>query len=138
MHRLCSVPERSSALLDEQEAEQMQGLSTFGSEFTAMKQALEYIRGLRYKLRMLGICVDESAFVFGDNKSVLSNTLVPESTIKKKMNSLFYHFIRGGCARDEWRTVYVNTHLNCADLLTKSLPTGKKRRLFVRKSLYLF
>ncbi len=32
--------------------------STFGSEFVAMKQATEYIHGLRYKLRMMGITVD--------------------------------------------------------------------------------
>jgi len=111
-------------------------VSTFGSEFTAMKQALEYVRGLRYKLRMLGIPVDEPAFVFGDNKSVLANTTVPGSTIKKKMNSLSYHFIREGCARDEWRTAYINTHLNCADLLTKPLPPGEKRSLFVQRFLY--
>ena len=101
-----------------------------------MKQALEYVLGMRYKLRMFGIPVDEPAFVFGDNKSVLANTAVPGSTIKKKMNSLSYHFIREGCARDEWRTAYVNTLLNCADLLTKSLPPGEKRSLFVQKFLY--
>ena len=111
-------------------------VSTFGSEFTAMKQALEYVRGLRYKLRMLGIPVEEPAFVFGDNKSVLANTSVPGSTIKKKMNSLSYHFIREGCARDEWRTAYINTHLNFADLLTKPLPSGEKCSFFVRKFLY--
>jgi hypothetical protein len=31
--------------------------SSFGSEFAAMKQCTEYIRGLRYKLRMMGIPV---------------------------------------------------------------------------------
>ena len=29
--------------------------STFGSEFTAMKNALEMIEALRYKLQMLGV-----------------------------------------------------------------------------------
>ena len=29
--------------------------SSFGSEFIAMKQYCEYLRGLRYKLRMMGI-----------------------------------------------------------------------------------
>ena len=91
---------------------------------------------MRYRLRMLGIPVEEPAFVFGNNKSVLANTTVPGSTIKKKMNSLLYHFIREGCARDEWRTAYVNTHLNCTDLLTKPLPSGEKRRQFVGKFLY--
>ena len=111
-------------------------VSTFGSEFTAMKQACEYVRGLRYRLRMMGIPVDEPAFVFGDNKSVLANTTVPGSTLKKKMNSLSFHFVREGCARDEWRTSYVNTLQNCADLLTKCLPSGEKRTSFVRKFLY--
>ena len=111
-------------------------VSTFGSEFTAMKQAVEYVRGLRYKLRMLGIPCDEPTFFYGDNKSVLSNTTVPASTLKKKMNSLSYHFVREGCARDEWRTAYVNTNDNVADLLTKPLPSGEKRNRFVRRFLY--
>ena len=111
-------------------------VSTFGSEFTAMKQAVEYVRGLRYKLRMLGIPCEEPSFVYGDNKSVLANTLVPASTLKKKMNSLSYHFVREGCTRDEWRTAYVKTHENVADLLTKPLPSGEKRNKFVRQFLY--
>ena len=36
-------------------------LSTFGSEFVATKQATEYVQGLRRKLRMIGITVDEPA-----------------------------------------------------------------------------
>ena len=110
--------------------------STFGSEFVAMKQATEYIRGLRYKLRMMGIPVDEPAFVYGDNQSVLANTSAPTSTLKKKSNAIAYHFVREGCARDEWRTAYVNTHENVADLLTKPLPSGEKRWKFVRVLLH--
>ena len=44
--------------------------STFGSEFMAMKQATEYLRGLRYTLQMFGIPVNEPALVYGDNQSV--------------------------------------------------------------------
>ena len=101
--------------------------STFGSEFVAMKQATEYIRGRRYKLRMMGIPVDEPAFVYGDNQSVLANTSLPTSMLKKKSNAVAYHFVREGCAPDEWRTAYVNTHNNVADLLAKPLPSGEKR-----------
>ena len=110
--------------------------STFGSEFMAMKQACEYIRGLRYKLRMMGIRVDEPAYVFGDNQSVLANTSNPGSTLKKKSHFLAYHFVREGCARDEWRTAYVNTHDNVADLMTKPLPSGEKRWRFIRMLLH--
>jgi len=41
--------------------------SSFGAEFVAMKICCECIRGLRYKLRMMGISIGAPAFVFGDN-----------------------------------------------------------------------
>ena len=110
--------------------------STFGSEFTAMKQCTEYLRGLRYKLRMMGIRLNGPAFIQGDNKSVLANTSVPDSTLKKKSQSIACHFVQEGVARDEWRTAYVNTHDNPADLLTKPLPAGEKRKDFVRMLLH--
>ena len=75
--------------------------SSFGSEFIAMKQCTEYIRGLRYKLRMMGIPINGPAYVFGDNQSVLANTTIPDSTLKKKSQSIAYHFVREGVARDE-------------------------------------
>ena len=37
---------------------------------------------------------------------------------------------------DGWGTAHVNTHDNEADLLTKALPFGAKRRGFVRKILH--
>ena len=39
-------------------------MSTFGSEFVVMKQAPEYIHGLRYTLGMMGITVDEQAYMY--------------------------------------------------------------------------
>ena len=104
--------------------------SSFGSEFIAMKSCCEYIRGLRYKLRMMGIPVEHPAYVFGDNQSVLSNTSKPHSTLKKKSASIAFHFVREGVAKNEWRTTYLNTHLNPADMCTKSLPGGEKRSRF--------
>ena len=41
--------------------------STFGSECVAMKQYCEYIRGLRYKLRMMEITVNNPVFTYRDN-----------------------------------------------------------------------
>jgi hypothetical protein len=110
--------------------------SSFCSEFIAMKQCCEYIRGLRYKLRMMGIALDKPTFIHGDNQSVLANTTIPDSILKKKSQSIAYHFVREGAARDEWRTSYVNTGSNNADLLTKVLPDGEKRRKFVGDILH--
>jgi hypothetical protein len=110
--------------------------SSFGSEFMAMKAATEYIRGLRFKLRMMGIPVEGHTYVYGDNQSVLANTTMPHSNLKKKSNAIAFHFVREGTARDEWRTAYVNTHENPSDLLTKPLPSGEKRRKFCQMVLY--
>ncbi len=112
--------------------------STFGSEFVAMKQATEYVRGLHYELRMMGIKVDEPAFVFGDNKSVLCNTAALESTLKKNSNAIAYHFVRKGVAQDEWRTAYVNTEENVADFLTKPLSGAKQAKFFLMILQHIF
>ena len=48
--------------------------SVFGAEFVAMKNGMEAIRGLRYKLRMMGVEVDQPTNVYGDNMSVIHNT----------------------------------------------------------------
>ena len=109
--------------------------STFGSEFVAMKQCCEYLRGLRYKLRMLGIPVNAPAYIFGDNQSVLANTTNPGSQLKKKSNAICYHYVREGCARKEWITAYIKSEYNVADLLTKPLPSGEKRFYFVKMIL---
>ena len=110
--------------------------STFGSEFLAMKHCCEYLRGLRYKIRMMGIPMEHCCFVYGDNKSVLYNTTLPDSTLKKKHHSIAYHYVREGCANDEWRTAYIKTDDNCSDITTKSLPNGINRKRKVRSVMY--
>ena len=84
----------------------------------------------------MGIPCEGPTYVYGDNKSVLFNTTLPELTLKKKLQSIVYHFIWEGVARDEWRTVYINTHDNPADILTKNLPPGEKRTNFVSMILH--
>jgi hypothetical protein len=72
--------------------------STFGSEFVAMRIATEIIETLRYKLRMFGIPLEGTANVFCDNQSVVTTVSVPESTLKKKHNSIAYHRVREAVA----------------------------------------
>ena len=37
---------------------------------------------------------------------------------------------------DEWRTTYINTHENIADLMTKNLPSSAKRTKFCKMLLH--
>ena len=67
--------------------------AVFGSEFVAMKHGVETLRGVRYKLRMMGVEVSGPTYIYGDNMSVVYNTSRPESVLRKKSNSICYHFV---------------------------------------------
>jgi hypothetical protein len=99
--------------------------STFGSEFIAMKTAVEMIEALRYKLRMFGIPIDGPANVFCDNEAVYKNTSRPESVLKKKHHSIAYHRSREAVAAGVIRVAKEDTKTNLSDLFTKlmSAPT---------------
>ena len=56
--------------------------------------------------------------------------------MKKKSQSIAYHMVREGAARDEWRTAYTNAHDNEADLLTKQLASSPKRKGFVMNLIH--
>jgi hypothetical protein len=109
--------------------------SVFGAEFVAMKLGMESLRGLRYKLRMMGVPIFGPSLIYGDNMSVIHNTQRPESTLKKKNNAIAYHAVRESVAMGESLTGHVETNSNPADLATKVL-YGKKRRDMVMKLLY--
>ena len=110
--------------------------SVFGAEFVAMKQGMECLRGLRYKLRMMGVAISGPSYIYGDNMSVIHNTQRPESILKKKSNAICYHAIREAVAMGECLTGHVSTDENCADLCTKVIPGGRKRDHLVGKLLY--
>ncbi len=81
-------------------------------------------------------CEGPAVYIQGNNQSVLANTTIPDSMLKKNSQSISSHFVQEGAARDEWRTTYVNAHDNEADLLMKLLPSGEKRKGFVQSVLH--
>ena len=101
-----------------------------------MKAGMESMRGLRYKLRMMGVPILGPTYCYADNMSVIYNTQRPESTLKKKSNSICYHAIRESIAGGEMLTGHVPIENNPADLGTKVLPGGEKRDRFVGMFLY--
>jgi hypothetical protein len=58
--------------------------SVFGAEFVAMKHGIKMPRELRYKIRMMGIPLSGPTYIYGDNKSQLTNSSRPKLTLKKK------------------------------------------------------
>ena len=61
--------------------------STFGSEFMAFKTATDLVKGLRYKLRMMGVPIDGPSHINVDNMSVFNNASRPESVFRKVTRS---------------------------------------------------
>jgi hypothetical protein len=45
--------------------------STFGSEMVALRQAVDMIEGLCYKLCMMGVLIEDATKVYCDNESVV-------------------------------------------------------------------
>ena len=66
-----------------------------------MKYATKYVRGLRYKLRVMGVPVVECEYIYSDNKSILVNSGTLHSQLKKKSNSVAFHHVCEGSALDE-------------------------------------
>jgi len=102
--------------------------STFGSEFVALKIATEMNDALRYKLRMFGVEIEGPTNAFCDNKSVVTNVTNPESTLKKRHNSIAYHKVRECVAAKALRIRHESGKENCSDILTKFLPSEAHRQ----------
>ena len=95
--------------------------STFGSEFIAMKTAVEHVEALHYKLQMFGIPIEGPTNVFCDNEAVFKNTSIPDSTLKKKLTSICYHWAREAVAACTMQVAKEGTATKLADLFTKPL-----------------
>jgi hypothetical protein len=94
-----------------------------------MKHGIKALRGLRYKLRMMGVPLTGPSFIYGDNKAQVTNSSMPESTLKKKSHSICYHAIRESVAMGESRVMHFGTGENLSDPLTKCTFGAKRRRL---------
>jgi hypothetical protein len=85
---------------------------------------------------MMGVPLSGPSFIYGDNMSVIYNTQRPESTLRKKSNSICYHAVREAVAMGECLTGHVSSVDNPADLATKVLPGGQKRDGLIGQVIY--
>jgi hypothetical protein len=83
--------------------------STYGSELVASRVATELILEIRYMLWSLGVAVDGPALMLGDNMSVVLNTTVTSSMLKKKHDAIVYHRVREAFAARVMRFAYIKS-----------------------------
>ena len=95
-----------------------------------VKNAIELIEALRYKLRMFGIPIDGPTNIFCDNEAVTKNCSIPESTLRKKHHSIAYHRNREAVASGTVRMTKEDTETNLSDVFTKVLTVARREELF--------
>ena len=109
--------------------------STYGSEVVAGRIAVDAAVELRYNLRMLGAPVKGRTVLFGDNQSMVTNTTLPHSTLKKRNQANNYHRVREAVASGIVSIVHVDTDYNLADIGTKAL-NGVKQQYFLKNQKF--
>ena len=76
---------------------------------------------------MFGIPIDGPTNVYCDNKVVTKNAIYPESTLKKKHNSIAcYHQVHEAVAVGTIHVTKEDGKTNLANVLTKLLPQATK------------
>ena len=69
----------------------------------------------------------------------MKNTSIPESVLKKKSNSIAYHYVRERAASGSILVRHERTDSNIADILTKIQPHSVRERLlrlFMHRQAY--
>jgi hypothetical protein len=72
--------------------------SAFGLGSIASKKTAWMIQVLWYKLQMMGISIDGPTHLFCNNKAVVRNLTLSESTLKKKHVTICYYCVQEACA----------------------------------------
>ena len=88
--------------------------SSFGSEFDALRIAVEHVIALRFKLRMFVLYVKDYMCIWCDNEAV------------EKHNVVGFHMVREVIASNAARVAHISGMENPADLFTKILAKNKR------------
>ena len=84
-----------------------------------MKNSVEIIAALRYKLSMFGVPIDGYTGILCDKESLYYNASTPESQIRKKHHSILYHMSREAVASGACRMAKKDPETNLSDIFTK-------------------
>ena len=93
--------------------------ATYGSEFVAARTAVDQIIDIHITLRYLGVPIRDKSYMFGDNRSVVTSSTIPNSTISKRHHLASYHRVREAIAAKYISFHWKDGKSNPADILSK-------------------
>ena len=85
----------------------------------AARIATDQIIDLRTTLRYLGVPIESSTYMFGDNESVITSSTIPYLSLSKRHNALSYHRVREAVAAGIIKFYHIKGQDNPADILSK-------------------
>ena len=100
-----------------------------------MKNSVDIIEALSYKLRMFGVPINLSTNIFLDKGAVCVNTMRHELTLSKKHHSIAYHCAEVTVVTGTVRLSKEHTLANLDDLFTKTM-AAPKREVLLNKVTY--
>ena len=93
--------------------------ATYGSEFGAARGATEQIMDTRQTLRYLGAPICSKSYLFGDNRSVVTSSTLPLSTLTNCHKILVFHRVGEAIAAKLMAFYWIQSAYNLSDMLTK-------------------
>jgi hypothetical protein len=93
--------------------------ATYGSEFMAARLSVEQIKALRNTLRYLGVPLQQTSYMFGDNKLVVDSSMRIDAKRHKRHTTLSFHKVREAIAVGMVIFTHIMGALNPADILSK-------------------
>ena len=84
------------------------------------KTATEQIMDIRQTLRYLGVPIGSISFLVGDNRSVVTDSTLPHSTLTKHHDSLAFHRVRETIAAKLMAFYCIQSAYNLSDMLSKN------------------
>jgi hypothetical protein len=70
-------------------------------------------------LRYLGVPVDDTSYMFGDNRSVVTTSTMPDSQLGSRQLALSYHYVIEAGASGMVKFYHIPGEINPSDMLSK-------------------
>ena len=93
--------------------------ATYSSEFVAARTCVEQIIDIRMTLRYLGVPIQGCTHIFGDNESVVNNSMIFEHKLYKRHTTLSIHRVREAISASICQFHHLSGKYIPADILSK-------------------
>lgn len=83
------------------------------AELVAAQIVINLVLEMRYKMHMLGVQLKEQTMLLGDNMSVVLNTTIPSSSLKK-MFTFTLHVLTIECEKQNYASSTYKKHISAS------------------------